>query len=321
MWVNTAECEYCEYHALAALKQLERETAPRSKKSSRPADRPAALQAPPGRGGAGAIGRQSMSDPGAVARAVQLLKREGYQLEAPNPNSSQPSFAAACPTQIQRPPLGASSEKGRVACSQLAPPTHRQPSGMSQLESKRNGKSVTPAAASAGTYRIPSSGPVGRPSCGLSSFERSFGAVDMRSKLAERVLGAKPVGEASAREEEQERLNKKLKVLVKKDELSEKVGRPSPSPRPYNRCHLAYARRRPYLAPPPRPHTHYHLAYAPRRPCLAPPPRPHTRYHLAYAPRRPRLAPPPCRSRPSRLSKPPRETSLPSSASNAVICR
>ena len=58
---------------------------------------------------------------------------------------------------------------------------------------------------------------------GKSRFEALFGTVDEKSAEASRVQQARPIHEAAACEEEMDRVDKKLTVLAKKDELQEQV--------------------------------------------------------------------------------------------------
>ena len=178
------------------------------------------------------------------AQVAKFLTESGTKLNPLDPNSSRPHFVAAqtAPAQAtalltSNHPIGVGSGS-RVAAMQ---PTGRFPSGKTPslkapaVDSRKRPLGVISAPnhgtggklpLSALSSARPGSGGLqaGQPSHSQkNAFASAFGTVDSDSEAGERVLAARPHGEVTAREEEEDRLSKKLKVLAKKEELLEKV--------------------------------------------------------------------------------------------------
>ena len=256
MWVNVRECEYCDYHVMAALKKTERQTAPKAPvigQKTVVVGVPAMASTMPRH--AAAVGPQSEQD--SIAAAKKLLTAKGYTLTAPDPNSSRQDFSSRVGA---RQPLGgvasSSALSSRVQTVQGATPhpMSKRESGLISARDSRTmwgGAPSFPGQVSSSTVQQGSKSrtvlpqrnaqlaPAPRSTVGIhalgapgsgrvetkTAFESKFGKVDVSSTEAARVFGARAIHEASAREEELDRVDKSLKVLAKKDELNEKVRR------------------------------------------------------------------------------------------------
>ena len=230
MWVNRAECEYCEYHAAAALRQLERakhataaKPAGTNATGSSAQRMPQGVTALPGAipglalpSGAAPVdagvprGLANQPRPGwsqanvssaALAQQAQakaVLESYGYKVTAPDPNSARPTFS--------------SSSKPPPPRSTSHPP--------SALQAAQLPRGVT---ASAKPSVKPPSKSAAAPQRAASDFTKAFGKVDAASGEGKRVLGARPTHAAAELEGVRDGLNKRIDVLVKKDALDQKA--------------------------------------------------------------------------------------------------
>ena len=260
--MNVKECEYCDYHVMTELKKVERQTAPKAPANGQKnliSGAHAAASAAPRR--ATAAAPQSQQDK--IAAAAKLLMNAGFTLTAPDPNSSRHDFGGhggrqplggVAPTSApsSRPQLGQiATPRPPSTCGPILPRDGRSTLGGApgllglassstvQLASKSRPVVSQRQALAAPAPRNPLGSALGSHSAGArssgrsetkSAFESNFGKVDVSSAEASRVLGARPIHEASAREEEMDRVDKSLKVLAKKDELNEKVRCKSAAP-------------------------------------------------------------------------------------------
>jgi hypothetical protein len=259
MWVNRAECEYCEFHAAAALRQLNKASSSSAPQSGK---RPGAAgpgagssattswQPPPSFGGQAAASGNSRTGGGElrpawaaaahpsapqhrhdhpaggtgapsargvrdaaeaaaqIAHAKAVLVHYGYSIPEPDPNSTDPfaeqrrmahELSKRSQPSGTHPPLqqhkrrldAASHEQHKRGAVQ--PPPHHQPPG------------------------------VGRGARPQSDFAKSFGTVDVESSTGKRLLGARPVHAETERESARDGLDKRLHVLGKRDDLTEKA--------------------------------------------------------------------------------------------------
>jgi hypothetical protein len=227
MWVNKEECEYCEYHVGAALRQANRAAAapkrsPKEAGAMPPSSShgggssagvplgaiggvpPTLSDSRPSRPSWSAANMQKPHSEADIARAALILRESGFTFQPPDPNSSDPFKH-----QFKVLP------KAAVAPRPASAPASAKPIPSTVATSCVRGS----ADVGLGVHRG-LSGSVDMASRG-SSFLQAFGSIDRHAK--EKVLQAKPTGAASEREAAREELDRRLGTLSKKDELHEKV--------------------------------------------------------------------------------------------------
>ena len=247
MWVNRSECDHCEYHAAAALRQLQR-----AQHASTLSKRAASAQG----AGASQAGRAATSVPHGVT-AVPGLALPSF---AAPPNSgvprglaphARPGWSAANMAPVgnvsaagERPSVAKQAEALAVlqaagfkiqapdpnvmkpfGNSTARPPQQtlsgaQQPQPSSALA--RHSKPIVTSSSGLAT----GTGAGGKPAAARgpsSDFEKAFGRLDAESSEGQRVVGARPTQAAAERESGRRALEKRLDGLAKKDALSEKM--------------------------------------------------------------------------------------------------
>ena len=232
MWVNLNECQFCEYHASAALRHLEQAQRVGAKRAGGASNRSAAANAalsgvtavpglatfsapadsgvpkglaPQTRPGwsaanvapsAAALGQKSSIQQ--QADAVAVLKMNGWKIEEPDPNSLRPFGTMVPPSAQHAKPQGVAAKQPMSA----APPA-------SQRIAKPQGAS---------------SSKQGQAQGGVSGFEKAFGGrLPANSSEGQRALAGRATHAEAERDGSRKVLDKRLDHLAKKDALSEKV--------------------------------------------------------------------------------------------------
>jgi hypothetical protein len=154
---------------------------------------------------------------------AELLRQQGWKCEAPDPNSMTP-FARQW--EEGRDPTQQLHIK-RTASSSAVADERSEMAMLSKLSSSRGTSSQQTATVGAGwaasaTQRA--SGPQQRMP-NPSAFSKAFGHVKADSEEARRIMGGKASGAVMEQKRAETELDKKLGVLQKKDELTEKAGR------------------------------------------------------------------------------------------------
>lgn len=219
MWVNKSDCEYCEFHVIAAQRQAERAAKAGEKRKAAPAadvrkgattkidatiNQARALKMQPAAKGGGL----------SVEAAVALLKQEGFEIVAPDPNASR-----------QRPNLVAASGIGALPSAtsfKKAPEVgdlqnrdlqhgHRRPKGDERsTDTKLGVLKRTPAPSTATTSSA-------------SAFTQQFGRLDASSAEGKKVLAARATHSKADDERVHDAMKARLGSLQKRDELCERV--------------------------------------------------------------------------------------------------
>ena len=241
MWVNRSECEYCEYHAAAALRQLtsSKASATNSKKmtasglgagaargsvsahpvSGLPNGR-LAEQLRPGWSATSHLGRgpslmtRMVPDAAAaqIAHAKALLTHYGYDIPEPDPNALDP-FA-------EHRKIARDIERGNPTNPPMQHPLH----GHHEKQSNKVPLPPHPLGGDRSYSRtVPASSTCVPPPRKASAFAQSFGTVDVASNEGKEVLGAKPVHAQAERDGARNALHQRLDVLKKRDELTTKM--------------------------------------------------------------------------------------------------
>ena len=199
MWVNREECEYCEYHVAAALRQANQAAAAKeSKKGSKARAGSNEHQAAFPAGGV----TQSNGGPACLLRAMprpidenarikaaaQLLLSHGYQFTEPDPNSSRP-FAKCVDKTVTK-------VESRLP--------HSTGPGPAAVQARCGGNHNSSGHSS-------------------SAFLASFGRIDPNSEDGRRVMQAQALHAAAEKRVTNSALRKSLDSLAKRDDLTEKV--------------------------------------------------------------------------------------------------
>ncbi|KAL3904271.1 MAG: hypothetical protein SGPRY_011350 [Prymnesium sp.] len=224
-WVNTSECEYCEFHVMAALRQTERKS---TKKLPVKTEAVSVGQPRNVRKDVSSLARPPLgSSLDAKAKAaVDILQSKGIKLEAPNPNSSKPDFSAHSMEKYPQPSQKVATDmcgmsaarniKVGLANSRVA--TKPGPIGAIHKGSYKKGSvALQPQSAN-----LNNRGEQKRPG-EFDAFTKAFGTVDANSADATKLLSIRPVNESCARDKELDQVESKLTAIAKKDDLNERV--------------------------------------------------------------------------------------------------
>ncbi len=226
MWINKEECEYCDYHVGAALRQANR-TAAAPKRQLKEAPLPSSQGASSsaavvtwGRSGGvtsearapqpsgSSISTQQRHPEPDIVRAVQILRESGFTFQPPDPNSSDPFK-----NQFKEPKVAVAPRRASAA-----PAANTTPSASALKSHVAAASNVLGAPGRGVSCRASGNTDMASSGC---SFLQAFGSIDQHAK--EQVLQAKPVGAASEREASRAELDRHLGTLSKKEQLHEKV--------------------------------------------------------------------------------------------------